>query len=344
VPEYAETASDFYPGRTTPGKPFGLNIGTDYQGLLNVAAIGENTRVGSRIAVFGDGEAVQNGYGLALVPDGTTPAFVGNYVLVQRTVAWLLHLPEDQYPPLPKGLTWIAVDGALDDWPSSAPITPDAPDDASILSLNIQQVRALRNDSYLYMTVETVAPANPDSQIDLEIDTTGSGEADTVVSMQPGHVFAQSGTQDAVIVSDAAMAVGQAIELRLPLRVTGLTPKILNLCVSSARPLAFPQPPDCMDNQPQIGRDATVDPAPLRYTTAPLVALQGDLRNRINLRAAPSTDGRVIITLPYGTIMAALGRTTDGKWVQVQNAVYVGWVAAETLFTPGDLALLPVTG
>ena len=77
--------------------------------------------------------------------------------------------------------------------------------DASILSLNIQQVRAIANDSYLYMSVETVSQANADAQIDLELDTTGSGQSDTFVSMRPGRVFAQSGDQEAALVPDADM-------------------------------------------------------------------------------------------------------------------------------------------
>jgi Bacterial SH3 domain len=344
IPEYAETATDFYPSRTKPGGTFGLDIGKDYQGQLNVAAIGENTRVGSRIAVFGDGEAMQNGYGLSLAAGGATPTFPGNYILVQRLVAWLLHAPEDQYPPLPTGLTWIAIDGQIDDWPKNALVTPDAETDSSILSLNIRQVRAARNDSYLYMAIETAAQPSPDSQIDMEIASTVRGQANTIISMQPGHVFAQSGTQDAVIVSDAAMAVGDVIEVRLPLRLTGQTPRFVGLCLSSTRALAFPQPPDCMDTPPQIGRISQIDPAPLRYTTSPLVALQGDLRNRINVRATPATNGRVLATLPYGTVFAAVGRNNRGNWIQVQNAALVGWVGADTLFTPGDLAQLPVTG
>ncbi len=344
IPQYVETATDFYPVGRNPGKPFELNIGKDYQGQFPIVGIGENTRSGSRIAVAGAGEIFQNGYGLALTPDGSAPAYPGDYILVQRLAGWLLHLPAEQYPALPKGLTWIALDGQLDDWPTTAAVTTDAAADASILSLNIKQVRAFRNDSYLYLAVETAAMANPDTQINLELDTTGSGKADTLVSMQPGHVVAQSGTGDAVVVADAAIVVGDAVEARLPLRLTGQTPRILNLCLSSSRALAFPQPPDCLDTTLRVSRVNETDPAPLRNLTGSLVALQGDLHNRINVRATPTTTGHILATLPYGTVFTAIGRTQRGTWIQVQNAAYQGWVFADSLFTPGDLALLPVTG
>ncbi len=226
----------------------------------------------------------------------------------------------------------------------NAPITTDATDDASIYSLNIQQVRAIRNDSYLYMSVETVSQSSADAQIELQIDSTGDGQADTLVSMRPGEVMAQQGDGAPTRVYDAGMAINTVIELRLPLRLMGTTPHIVSLCLSSARQLAFPQPPDCMESPIQIGRVNQIDPAPVRYSDNPIVAVRGDEVHRINVRNAPSTDARVITTVPYGAYFAAVGRTADSQWIQVQSAAYVGWLATETLFTPGNLAALPVTG
>ena len=294
--------------------------------------------------MFGDGEFLQNGYGLSLSPDNGTPRFPANYILTQRTAAWLLRLPTDQYPALPSGMTWIALDGSISDWPENASVTTDDPADASILSLNIQQVRAIYNDSYLYLSVETVSQANADSQIDLELDTTGSGQPDTFVSMRPGHVFAQKGDQEAVLVPEADLGVGDVIELRLPLRITGPTPRIVSLCLNSGRELAFPQPPDCMESTIRVNRVSQVDPVPLHYSDDPIVAIQGDGRNRVNIRSTPLSTAKVLTTVPYGTSFAAIGRTANSKWVQVQNAAYVGWIAREVLFPASNLNSLPITG
>lgn len=350
-PQFVETDAGIFPGRRSSGGPPQLNIGEDILGQVHVAAIGENTRVGSRIAVIGDGEFVQNGYGLALSADSGTPEYAANTILTERMAAWLLKLPEDQYPALPDGMTWIAVDGSVSDWAGSAAnaaITTDASDDASILSLNIQQTRAIRNDSYLYMTVETVSQTNRDAEVTLELDTNGNGQADTTITMLPGQVTMQrsdqAGDSAPVPIPDAAMAIDDVIELRLPLRLTGLTPRITSLCLSSARELAFPQEPDCMDTPVQVARVNQTDPAPLRLTDQPLVEIRGDNRDRSNVRRAPSTDASVLTTVPYGTVFAAVGHTADDKWVHVQNAAYDGWVAVEVLFTEGDLSSLPVEG
>ncbi|MEO8392123.1 MAG: hypothetical protein ABI700_03940, partial [Chloroflexota bacterium] len=117
-PQYVESATNIYPTRSNPdGVPFQLNLDKDQQGQVNVAAIGENTATDSRVAMLGDAEFVQNGYGLSLSADNGTPRFPGNYIMTQRMAAWLLRLPNDQYPALPSGMTWIALDGSVSDWP-----------------------------------------------------------------------------------------------------------------------------------------------------------------------------------------------------------------------------------
>jgi hypothetical protein len=294
--------------------------------------------------VLGDGEFVQNGYGLRLTGDNGRPIFPANYLITQRLVAWLLRVPEDQYPLMPNGFTWIALDGKVQDWAENAPVTPDDPGDASILSLNIRQARAVYNDSYLYMAIETVAQANSDTLVNLQLDTTGSGQADTIVSVQQGDVLTQTGDQQIEVVPDADMEIGEVIELRLPLRLTGGSPRVVSVCVSSARELVFSQPPDCMESPVQVGRLNQPDPAPLRYTAAPVLAVRGD-GFRANVRRAPSSTANVLVSVPYGTIFAAIGRTEDGAWIQVINAAYEGWIARQVLFAEEiNLDQLPITG
>ncbi|MFN8563215.1 MAG: hypothetical protein U0703_16745 [Anaerolineae bacterium] len=329
-PEFVETATDIFPSRDNPGAPIQLNLDKDMQGRVNIAAYGENTRSGARAAVLGDGEMLQNGYGLRRTTSGE-PVHPADYILAQRLAAWLLRLPQDQYPALPSGFTWIALDGSVSDWADNVPVTPDDPTDASILSLNIGQARAVYNDSYLYLTVETVSQANIESQIDLELGSADGGTGNTVVSMQPGRVYAQTGDQPVEVVPDADMSIGDVIELRLPLRLTGTPPNVVSLCLSSGRSLAFPQPPDCLDAPVQVGRIDQTDPAPVRA---------GDFRRRRARRwrqphqRAPRA-GDDSERDPYRALrdgFPAIGRSADGEWVQVQTAAYRGWVFRLTLF------------
>lgn len=344
LPEFVETATNIFPSRNNDGEPVELNLDKDQQGQVHIAAFGENTEVGTRAAVIGDGEFLQNGYGLSLNASSGTPNFPANYIVTERLAAWLLRVPEDQYPALPSGFTWIALDGSVLDWQENAPVTTDDPADAAILSLNIQQLRAVYNDSYLYMTVETVSQANVEAQIDLELDSLGSGAADTIVSMQPGRVFAQTGDQPVEAVPDANMAIGDVIELRIPLRLAGLAPRVVSLCLSSGRELAFPQPPDCVESPIQVGRLNQTDPAPLRGGDFPVIAVRGD-GSRVNIRQAPSLTANVLRTVPYGTVYAAIGRSADDEWIQVQTAAYRGWVSRLVLFAEAsNLDSLPVTG
>lgn len=344
-PVFVETATDIFPTRTNEGAPALLNLDKDYQGIVPVAAFSENTRAGSRVAVLGDGEFLQNGYGLRVNSVTSRPLFPGNYIITQRLAAWLLGVPEDQYPPLPDGFTWIALDGSIRDWSADAPITTDDPADASILSLNIQQVRAIYNDSYLYMTIETVSQASSDARVELQVDSTGQGQAATVISMQPGRVLAQTGDQPVEQVPDADLAIGEVIELRVPLRLTGEPPRLVNVCLSSRRELAFPQPPDCMETPVQVGRLNQADPAPLRAGNLPVLAVRGDGVNRVNVRRTPEAAQNVLVTVPYGTVFAAIGRSASGEWIQVQLAAYRGWVSRMVLFADSsNLDLLPITG
>lgn len=339
-PTYVETATDIFPTNNADGEPFQIDLDSDRQGIVPVVGVGENSVTNARVALFGDAEFVQNGYGLATLADTGTPQFPANYMIAQRTAAWLLHLQD--YPALPSGMTWIALDGEMRDWNPGISATPDSVDDGSLLPLNIQQVSAFRNDSYLYLAIQTAAPASPDAQIDLDFDTRGNADPDMLVSLVPGLVMAQDSDLEPVDVSDAAMAVGSVIEIRLPLRLTAAAPQLVGLCLSSARELAFPQPPDCMDVPISIDSVASADPAPQRDTTHPLVVVRGDERNRVNLRSAPNDEATVVTTIPLRSVFAAVGRNNRGNWLYIQDAAHAGWVAAATLYAPGDIDALPV--
>lgn len=89
----------------TDPAPFELNLDTDLQGVIPIAALAEQTEYGSRLVVLGDSELVQNDFGLAQAFDGSA-IYPGNRLLVERLSAWLLERPEDEWPDLPE--TFVA--------------------------------------------------------------------------------------------------------------------------------------------------------------------------------------------------------------------------------------------
>ena len=140
-------------------------------------------------------------------------------------------------------------------------------------------------------------------------------------------------------VPDAAVVMGEAIEVRLPFRVVPTTGSLGKVCLvaSGGDPAAQA---DCL---------AQSLPVPLVGTRAPFDAsLNGQLlatvytEQGIFLRAGPSEDTAQVATLVNGVTLAAVGRTEDGSWIQVQDARRAGWIAAFLLTPNGDLSQLPV--
>jgi len=87
---------------------------------------------------------------------------------------------------------------------------------------------------------------------------------------------------------------------------------------------------------PASGAEALSNPGtPLLGT----VASTGNL----NLRAVPSTDGRVVASLPAQSALVVLGRTQAGDWLRVRTPAGDGWVLASFVVLDGDPATLPVT-
>lgn len=66
--------------------------------------------------------------------------------------------------------------------------------------------------------------------------------------------------------------------------------------------------------------------------------------NRLNLRAGPGVDQRILGVLTRGEAVALVGRSGDGAWLQLVTAEgEAGWAAARWLQSAGDLTSLPVT-
>jgi hypothetical protein len=333
-PEFAETNSQIFSATNTA--PIELNLGTDYIGRLTVAAIGENTKLNSRVALLADGEILENDFGLAHRFNSVAPVHMGDWLLAQRLGAWLLETPEEDWPTLPSGYTWLAVDGDPADWDTSLPSLADATGDTSVLSFDIQQARAFRNDSYLYVLVEMASAANPQSQLTFKFDRDGDGTAETtLVGHDDGTVTLDDGTP----VPDGTTAVGAALEIRLPLRLTGQG-AVANLCLNSERQLAFPLTPDCLDQPLPVTSVNQDDPAPDRFYSGLSITIQ--TTDRANVRTGPGTDFASTGSFRNGEVLAAVGRNDAVDWIQVENGTLIGWVASFLLIANGDLQSLPV--
>lgn len=327
--------------------PLTLNIGEDAQGRLFVGALGVNSRFESRIAVLADSQMLQDGFGLGDFPETDRPLHPGNQLLAQRLVGWLLGVSAENWLQTLPGLSWVAIDGDRSDWePLRLLVATDEVDDTNIRPLDIQQAQAFRNDQFLYVLVETAVSAGLDAQVELNLDSDFDGIEDTLVVANTDGVAVRladgegGGSED--VIPDGALAIGDVIEVRVPLRVAGISSRIPELCLTSARDLAFPPPPDCIPGVIEIRELDEPDPNSLRFPTQLLVTV--DTVEFINLRAEPRVDSTILTTYPNGIVLAAVGRTDESDWIQVQNGRFLGWISSDLLAPNGDIELLPVIG
>lgn len=334
TPLYAETSPTTL--ALQEPTPLEINLEADPQGLMNVAAVGENVRSGSRIAIIGDGEFVQNGFGLSYIGDSTIPRYAGNYVLTDRIIAWLLQ--NEAYPDLPDGLTWVAVDGDRAEWENVAVAVNDSLDDSTVNALNLTQIKAFRNESFIYMALETAASPSPDLRVEIEIDRNRDRQPDVVLSFHSSGVLAQSGVDEPAPVLDAAMGIGDMTELRLPRRLA--EGDILSVCLVSTRDLAFPQPPDCADAPVAVPSVGDRDPVNVRTPRQIIATVTGS--NSVNLREAPGIDSPVLTTASFGAEFAVIGRDATAEWFRVQDARWTGWLSGLVVRVNGDVDLLPI--
>lgn len=310
-----------------------LNVGEDLQGRVNIGGLAQNTRNGSRVALLGDSEMVRNGYGLAVVPGTTNARHLGNRLLVSRLAAWLLDLPEEDWPTIADDYTLVAVDGYIDDWDISSAVASDGLDSAP-QDLNLRAARALRDDSYLYMLAQTVGEPSDNIQLDVTIQRAGE-ETPITVSATTTQVTVTGADGVSQVVGDGKLVVGEAVELRLPVRLLGNNGRITGLC--SVIPDAEA---DCVAQGIQIANSSLPDPLESRFTDGPLASVNS-IRS-VALRAAPTTDSDQITTLGGGDILRVVGRTDDADWVQVQTGAYSGWVFTSLVVVNTDLNSLPV--
>jgi hypothetical protein len=313
--------------------PLERNIETDITGRINIAGLAENSRTGSRVAVLGDSEMLRNGYGLATEPGSLSPRYLGNRVFAERLAAWLLDLEEDQWPGLPEGYTWIALDGDANDWSPGMPVVSDGLDSAGT-NYNLRTVRALRNDSYSYILAQTVGRPAQDIQLTI---TFRNGTQPVTVEANTQQVTMTNDGDDPIVIADAKLVVGSAVEIRLPGRILGDTDQFDSLCLTVGS-----GEPDCLEAVIPILPDDSVDPTALNFPEGPLVIVTS-VRN-IVLREEPDSNAPDVTTFAGGSIMRAIGRTEASDWIQVETGNYSGWLFSSLVAANHDVSTLPVTG
>lgn len=326
---HGETSS-FNLNEPIPGQ-FDINIGEDAQGRLVLASVAESLENRSRIAVIGDSEIFQNGFGQLNNPeDETLPLQLGSYLFSQRLLQWLLEIPEEVWLPLPEIFTWIAVDGQAEDWASYDSVVYNTDTNEVVPpSLDIEQVQLLHNDNYAYVLVETVESPAENLLVTLAIDL--DGETVTVI-LEGGSVSFVDSNGDVQSIPDARYRLSESIEARIPLRIVGENPIYTEICISDTSTTS-----DCYEETLSSSIVGQIDPLSIRF---PSVST-GYVITTAQLQDSP--EGLLIVELQSQTQLAILGRNTLGDWVKVANGRYEGWVEAAELAINARRNLLPVT-
>lgn len=316
-----------------PQEPVRLDLDQDLVGLLDIAALAENARTGSRVAFFGDSEIFMNDFGLNYFPNSLNPLYPGDWLVAERTAAWLLGLPEGEWPDLPGGYSWIAIDGQADDWPANVQAAAATGGESSAAGYDIQQTRAFRDADYLYVLVETGGTPGMGTTLLLDIDRDNNGEVDTQIVAGTDQV--QMGAGDTI--PDARLAVGSALELRLPLRVAGATGPVTSLCLSADEGATTRA---CLGGNLPISTLNTQAPSDVRDLSGPYVTVE--TTSRVNLRGGPGTGFPIEAIYANGQLLLATGRNEAGDWIKVEGASASGWMATFLIYANHDIMALPV--
>ncbi|MEP6984258.1 MAG: Gldg family protein [Chloroflexota bacterium] len=316
---FGETNKNIF--RADAPDPIQMNIGQDKQGRLMLGGISENKKNGSRVALLGDGEILQNIFGLTrLSSTDARPRYPGNYIFAQRLASWLLDLPEADWPSVPIGFTYISLDGKADDWDTA--LTPLVAKDAS--QSPIQQVRAFYNDQYLYVLIEPSSGAKP-SSITLTMQDVGGNRSFEISGTEIQSVDDKG---NKTLLPDAEMKVDQMIEVRLPRRALNGADPITSICLDQNCLKQVSRPPLLTD----------IDLVPVR----PAIGPDTFLLNDGNLRSAPDTKSVMLTTLPGRTLLKLIGRNKAGDWAKAYDGRWEGWIAVSLLAFNADIAALPV--
>jgi hypothetical protein len=310
-------------------EPFQLNIGQDKQGRLLLGGIAENKINGSRVALLGDSEIVQNIFGLTRrSTNDARPRYPGNYIFAERLAGWLLGLPEEQWPSVLLGFTSIKLDGNFDDWDKS--VVPLVTKDVSQSA--VHQVRAFYNDQYLYVLIETANTPSIPTNITITMQDVSGNRS---FELDENQVELVDDKGNKTLLPDADMRVDQAIEVRLPRHTLTGIDAILSICLNKGDPSVKQ---NCLEQLSRPPLLTDIDLVPVRPTFGP----EAFLLNDGNLHNSPDVKDVTLTTLPGRTLLKLIGRTKAGDWVKVYNGRWEGWISVPLLAFNADINALPV--
>ncbi len=92
---------------------------------------------------------------------------------------------------------------------------------------------------------------------------------------------------------------------------------------------------------PTPNPDSTSTPTPTGVNRTPDIPCLVVMNFNVNLRETPTTDGRIIITIPFETTVFGIGRTSDSAWWQVVYGDFTGWVFADVVTVTSTCRELP---
>lgn len=92
---------------------------------------------------------------------------------------------------------------------------------------------------------------------------------------------------------------------------------------------------------PTPNPDSTSTPTPTRVNSTPNIPCLAVMNFNVNLRETPTSDGRIIITIPFETTVFGIGRTSDSAWWQVVYGDLTGWVSDDVVTVTSTCRELP---
>lgn len=109
-------------------------------------------------------------------------------------------------------------------------------------------------------------------------------------------------------------------------------------------------------NTPEAIRITVENPLPTRYVyTTPIVTAttevdevsadaecEGVVQNNLNLRANPSVNGQLILTIPSGETVPVYARKADASWLYTAYEGNTGWVSTEYVALNAGCEYLPL--
>lgn len=105
-------------------------------------------------------------------------------------------------------------------------------------------------------------------------------------------------------------------------------------------PTATPAP-----SLPVLAVSPIAPPAPFTNTLPLGAAVAISDAAGVNARSAPSVDGALLLVVPNGAVLPAVGRTADGEWIQVQLPDgQLAWMARAVINVSDNIDTAPVDG